>query len=134
MKNIQKMINHMNFACAYQELSELNYVFNFNNLTRDFPKINSLKMYVFLTYAISQSEDIEKHISICYYLYFMEPYINGADALIKWHILRVLELSPSNQSVFENWIFGIYNGNPECPFDETELAIYRKKWHGDKDK
>lgn len=128
MKNIQKMIKCMNFTCAYQKLDELDYSFNFKNLTRDFPKINSLNMYMFLMYAISQSENVEKHLSICCYLYFMDPYINGADTLIKWHILRALEISPNNQSVFKDWVFGIYNGNPDCPFDEKELAIYRQKW------
>ena len=57
--------------------------FNFEELARDFPKIDSQKMYMFLMYAISQKEDVEKHLAICYYLYFRDPYIVGADHLIR---------------------------------------------------
>ena len=128
MKNVQKMIRYMDFAGAYQKLSELNYCFDFKNLAQDFRKIDSLKMYMFLMYAISQAEDVEKHLSICDYLYFMEPYVTGADTLIKWHLLRVLEISPCRHEVFENWIFGIYNGNPDNPFTEEDLIRYSQMW------
>lgn len=99
--------------------------FNFEELARDFPKIDSQKMYMFLMYAISQKEDVEKHLAICYYLYFRDPYIVGADHLIRWHLIQALKLSPYDERVLKNWIFGVYSGNPDCPFTKKELEDYK---------
>ena len=127
LTKIQKQLISMKFSDAYRELLENSYIFSFQNLRSNFPKVSSTKMYLFLMYAISQCEDVEKHIAICYYLYFVEPYIVGADSLIRWHLLQALKISPYNQEIIKNWILGIYGGNPDCPFSETELADYRKQ-------
>ena len=118
----------MDFLCAYERLKKINYSFCYTDLSEDFYGIKSTIMYMFLMYAISQEETVEKHLSICYYLYFEEPYANGSDSLIKLHLLRVLQLSPDNTSVLDNWVFGIYNGNPDCPFSDEELSAYHKRY------
>lgn len=126
-KKIQRMITGLDFENAYHALREEKYSFEFQNLAKDFPKVNSSVMYLFLMYAISRDESTEKHIAICNYLYFMDPYIRGADSMIRWHLLRALEISPNNQTVLRDWIFGVYDGNPDCPFTQEELAEFRKK-------
>ncbi len=126
MKTITEQIANLNFLDAYNELCQNNYCFSFDNLTKDFPRLNSQQMYLFLMYAISQDEDVEKHLAICYYLYFMDPYIVGADSLIRWHLMQALRVSPCNVRVLKDWIFGIYDGNPDSPFSESELLAYKK--------
>lgn len=123
-KVIQRQINKLDFPKAYSQLCEEGYIFDFRNLSRDFPKIKSMTMYLFLMYAISQNESAEKHLAICNYLYFMEPYIGGADSLIRWHLLQALHIAPQDQAVLKSWICDIYSGNPDCPFTEEELAEY----------
>lgn len=123
---IARHIVNLNFCEAYSELAKNNYVFSFDNLSRDFPKLNSQQMYMFLMYTISKHEDVEKHLSICSYLYFMEPYVLGADSLIRWHLMQALRISPCNIRVLRDWIFGIYNSNPDSPFNESELLNYKK--------
>ena len=124
IKKVQKQIIKLDFANAYRQLYESNYSFNFDDLSRDFPKVNSLKMYLFLMYTITQDEDVKKHLAICYYLYFINPYILGAEELIKWHLKKALEISPYNEDVLKNWIFGVYNGNPDNPFTDEEMSEY----------
>ena len=124
IKMIAKQIKDYNFCEAYEELYANGYTFCFNHLTRDLPKLNS--HYVFLMYAISRHEDVEKHLSICYYLYFMDPYIAGADSLIRWHLMQALKISPCDEKVLRDWIFGIYAGNPDSPFSEEELSYHSK--------
>ena len=77
-------------------------------------------MYAFMMFVISQEEDATKHITICNYLYFMNPYINGADQIIRWHVLRALEMFPQSISMIRCWAMSIYDGNPDCPFTDAE--------------
>ena len=126
-KHIQNNILRLNFEKAFLELQECNYSFEFNELSLDFPKVDCLKMYLFLIYCIIKDEDIEKHFSICYYLYFMDPYIHDSDVIIKHHLLRILEISPKDKRVYENWILGIYNGNPNSPFTNEEIVVLFNK-------
>ena len=77
-------------------------------------------------FLISQKEDVDRHLAICNYLYFINPYICGADRLIRWHLIRILDISPRNPIAIREWIFGIYNGNPDCPFSNIELMEYKK--------
>ena len=109
---------------SHGDLSMVSYEFSFDHLSHDFPKVNSLTMYAFLMYVISQEESPDKHLAICNYLTFMDPYILGADALIRWHLIRALELDPENQEVLR-WIL-FYDGNPDCPFSQAQLEEYRR--------
>ena len=115
------------FIDAYSKLSEKSYSFSFKDLSRDFPKVNSNTMYMFLMYAIAKEETPNKHFAICNYLYFMEPYIVGADILIKYHLKRVMEICPNDLTVLNDWVFGVYESNPDCPFSDEELAYYKDK-------
>lgn len=124
---VQKNIVNLNFKVSYDAMKNNNYNINFNNLSRDFHKVDTKTMYMFLMYAISQDETVDMHLAICNYLYFMDPYIYGADMLIKWHLTQALKISPYNSEVLTNWIFGVYNGNPDCPFSEAELSMYRQR-------
>lgn len=124
IKAIKKQIVKLDFFNAYNELKKNSYIFNFDNLTRDFPDLDSLQAYIFLMYAISLDEDVDKHLSICYYLSLINPYILGADSLIKWHLLQALKISPYDERVLKNWVFGIYNGNPDCPFSKEEIEDF----------
>ncbi len=125
IKNIQQSIIKLDFSNAYEELVSLNYNFCFENIVRDFNKVDSIKMYAFMMYAISQKEDIIKHISICNCLYFINPYVNGADQIIRWHILRALELFPNSASIVGRWVVDIYDGNPDCPFSDDEMYQFK---------
>ena len=107
----------------------MSYEFSFDHLSHDFPKVNSLTMYAFLMYVISQEESPDKHLTICNYLTFMEPTILGADALIHWHLTRALELDPRNRDVLR-WILSVYDGNPDCPFSQAQLEEYRRTLKG----
>lgn len=127
LRKIEKKINTLDFRCAYEELYSNNYSFNFENLSCDFPKVNAKTMYMFLMYVISKNERVEQHIAICNYLYFMEPHVCGCDSLIKWHLLRSLKISSNNKDVLRNWIFGIYNGNPDNPFTASELETFHNQ-------
>lgn len=127
LRKVEKQIIALEFSEAYSELRASGYSFNFKNLARDFPKVDVMTMYMLLMFAISLDESVEKHLAICYYLYFKEPYVQGADLLIKWHLLRSLEISPCNQDVLRNWIFGVYSGNPDCPFSTIELEEFHKQ-------
>ena len=121
MQTIQQQIMQLDFLNAYENLTCLNYDFRYESIAKDFKEVDSITMYTFMMYAISQNEDAAKHITICTYLYFMNPYINGADKLIRWHILRALEMFPESVSMICCWVMSIYNGNPDCPFTDTEL-------------
>jgi len=121
MKNIQNQIAQLDFSNAYETLKSLDYDYGFRNVSRDFKKIDSIKMYAFMMFAVAKDEDIVKHLTICNYLFFINPYINGADEIIRWHILRSLEISPESVDVIRNWVMSVYSGNPDCPFTENEL-------------
>lgn len=125
MSKINKLIKTLDFETAYCELCKKNYSFTFDNLLTHFPKIDVLKMYAFLLYAITQHEDEEKYITICNYLYFMEPSMWGANSLIKWHLIQALKI-PTHSTKIEEWILGVYDGNPDSPFDEEEIALIRQ--------
>ena len=45
---------------------------------------------------------------------------------ISWHLMQALRVSPCNVRVLKDWIFGIYDGNPDSPFSESELLAYKK--------
>lgn len=47
MKTITEQIANLNFLDAYNELCQNNYCFSFDNLTKDFPRLNSQQMYLF---------------------------------------------------------------------------------------
>ncbi len=126
-KDIEKKINKFDFVNAYNDLCTENFGFKFSNLTQYFPKVKATTMYLFLTYAISINESVELHLSICNYLYFMDPYILGADRLIKTHLNRILEIDYYNTDALKNWIFGVYYGNPDNPFTLEELIEYKKR-------
>lgn len=118
---IQKQIQKLDFYNAYNNLSSANYDFSIENVARDFKKVKSITMYAFLMFAISMEESTAKHITICNYLYFFNPYINGADQLIRWHILRAWEMFPQSASEIYRWVINVYGGNPDCPFTDNEL-------------
>lgn len=120
LQTIQNQIIQFDFLKAYEYLKSLNYDFCFENITRDFKKVDSVTMYAFMMFVISQEEDATKHITICNYLYFMNPYINGADQIIRWHVLRALEMFPQSISMIHCWARSIYDGNPDCPFTDAE--------------
>ena len=128
-KPLQKDIMHLHFDSVYRDLSMVSYEFSFDHLSHDFPKVNSLTMYAFLMYVISQEESPDKHLTICNYLTFMEPTILGADTLIHWHLTRALELDPKNREVLR-WILSVYDGNPDCPFSQAQLEEYRRTLKG----
>lgn len=125
LKAVQRDILHLHFHDAYRELARDAYIFSFDHLSHDFPNVNSLTMYAFLMYAISQQESPDKHRAICNYLYFMDPYIVGADSLIRWHLTRILELDPGNREAL-SWVLSVYDGNPDCPFSQAQLEEYRQ--------
>lgn len=127
LKGVQRDILHLHFDDAYRELARNAYLFPFDHLSHDFPNVNSLTMYAFLMYANAQAESPDKHRAICNYLYFMDPYMQGADALIHWHLTRALQLDPANQEVL-GWILSVYDGNPDCPFAPTQLEQFRKTY------
>ena len=127
IKNVKKQFKKLEFSLVFEQLEKQNYCFSFENLTHDFPGIDSQTMYLFLMFLNSQKETPDIHLIICKCLYFMEPYMVGADNLIKWHLTRALEISPNNQDVLKNWIFGIYAANPDCPFTDLELKEYRQR-------
>ena len=124
-KILQDKINNYDFQTPYKMLCAEDYMFCFEHLAVDFPKVNSLTMYAFLMYAISQRETSIKHLAICNYLYFMEPYVVGADALIKWHLDRAQDIDMNNEQVL-GWILSVYSGNPDSPFAESQLDSFRK--------
>ena len=101
-----------------------NISFDFQSLSTNIKIDNAIQMYCFLMYAISKKETAEIHLSICNYLSFMEPHITDDDSLIKWHLVRAFDIS-HDAEVLNNWIFGVYSGNPDCPFSNDELAYYR---------
>ena len=127
LRSVEKRIKALDFLSAYDELSAQDYMFSFENLSRDFSHIDALTMYSFLMFSISMNETVDKHLAVCHYLYFMNPYICGADMLIKWHLLQALNISPGNREVLLNWVFGVYNGNPDSPFSSSELEHFRKQ-------
>ena len=126
LQAVQNQIIQLDFLKAYEHLKSLNYDFCFENTARDFKKVNSVTMYAFMMFVISQ-EDATKHMTICNYLYFMNPYISGADQIIRWHILRALEMFPQSASMIRCWVMSIYDGNPDCPFTDVELQKIKSK-------
>lgn len=125
VRKLRKRIRASAFEEVYITLAQKGCDFTLNELAKIFPKSDSIRMYTFLMYAISQNEDIQKHLTICDYLCFMDPYVSGADALIRWHLIRALEISPENIAVLK-WITSIYCGNPDSPFSEEELDRYHQ--------
>ncbi len=117
-------IRNGDFKAAYCEIETQYESFSFNNLSASIKSVSAIQMYCFLMYAISKKETAELHLSICNYLYFMEPRITDADSLIKWHLVRAFDVS-HNPEVLNNWILGVYSGNPDCPFSNDELNYYK---------
>lgn len=125
LQRIENKIKKLDFSEAYKDLISLNYDFRLENIAKDFKHTSSITMYAFLMFAVSQNENAILHITICNYLYFMDPYINGADQMIKWHALRILERFPENISAISRFVIGIYEGNPDCPFSDAEMERFR---------
>ncbi len=117
---IGTLIQKGDYKAAYDEIKSNGLSFCFQSL----PSIDAMQMYCFLMYAVSKNETAEIHLSICNYLYFMEPRITDNDSLIKWHLVRAFEVF-HDENVLRNWIFGVYAGNPDCPFNDDELNYYR---------
>ena len=117
---IEKHIISGDYKEAYDEIESNIKSFDFQSL----PNIDAIHMYRFLMYAVSRNETADIHLSICNYLNYMNPIITDNDSLIKWHLVRAFEIS-HDKNVLKNWIFGVYSGNPDCPFSEEELNYYR---------
>ncbi|MBQ7670790.1 MAG: hypothetical protein IJS45_08735 [Clostridia bacterium] len=123
MKLINKMIQKRQFNSAYNELLKINYSYSFKSVSQDFPEIDRDTMLLYLSYALSRSESVEKYISICNLLYFEEPYIEGTDSFIKWILNRALIVFPNNKIIID-WIISVFSGNPDCPFSESEMNSF----------
>ena len=117
-------IKRHDYRAAYEEMKANRIPFDFDSISTYFKKNDAVSMYRFLMYAISREETAQLHLAICYYLFFMDPIFSDNDSLIKWHLVRAFDIS-HDEDVLNNWIFGIYSGNPDCPFSDEELDYYR---------
>lgn len=121
-KYIQKQIKKGLFLNAYHQISD-DFSFNLDNIVSCFPKLNSKDIYLFLMVAISKNETVEKYISICDDLLYIDPYINGSLSLISWHMRTALKSFP-NSTTLKHWIIDTFWENPDSPFIISEIKQY----------
>jgi len=120
----QKMQNGM-YKEVYDELERKHFHFTINNIASLFPQIDSYDIYVFIMYAISRKETVDKHIAICDALMFSDPCFSDSYNLIAWHLRRALDVFPKNKEVLQWIIDSFYSTNhPDSPFSEKELSEY----------
>ena len=122
---LKKYIQSGDYFTAYNLIESANISFDFRSLSSYTEGIDAIQIYRFLMYAISKNETAELHITICNYIFFVKPHFTDEDSLIKWHLVRAFDLS-HDIAILKNWIFGVYSGNPDCPFSDKELDYYRK--------
>lgn len=123
MESIQEKFSKCLYREVYESLSKDGFKFTLNNIVSMFHKVSSFELYVFLMYAISQNETVEKHITICESLLYMDPYIVGTPELVYWHVNQALKIKPKDIKVM-SWVIDVFYGDPSSPFSDEELYQY----------
>ena len=121
--NLTRVLKQNDFEKAYNALEKMDFEYTLSNLTRVFPNCNLILLYTFLMYSISKKETIQKHLSICECLTYMEPYIYESTFMVRWHINHALSLQEDSEKIMA-WVIEVYGADPSSPFSEIELTTF----------
>lgn len=113
------------FKNVYEELNSAHYEYTIDAFTRDFKNVSSEMKFAYLQYLIAKEETSDIHLLLCDFLMWTDTFFFDYYPVLNWHLKRALEISPNNIKVLQ-WITCIFNGHPDSPFSEEELAAYNE--------
>lgn len=122
---LNKLLKRRDFEEVYNILEKSNFSYSLNNLVEVFPKCDSMVLYVFLMYSISKEETVEKHITLCECLRYINPYIYESNIMIRWHIMQALTIDKTSVKVM-SWVIETYATDPSSPFSKDEIYYFAK--------
>lgn len=123
--NLTTFLKKKDFETAYNMLDKQGFVYSISNVVKMFPRCDSLLLYAFLMYAVSKEDTVEKHITICECLIYINPYIYEANSLVYWHIMHALSLGEKRIKAM-SWAIEVFGSDPSSPFSNTELETFAK--------
>ncbi len=121
-----KLLKKRDYEAVYQKLVDIDFEYSFGNIIRLFPRCKPEEIYTFLMYSIAKEESAEKHIAVCEFLYFGPQYIYEATTMIRWHILRAIEIDKTNVKAM-SWAMDVFGADPSSPFSEKEMTSFAKE-------
>lgn len=121
---LSKELKKAQFEKVYNFLENEGFLYNIGNISKIFPNCDIFQLYTFLMYAVSREETVDKHITICDCLIYLDPFISDAYNLIHWHIIRAIALQNADQAML--WTIEIFGSNPSSPFSDSELLSFAK--------
>lgn len=125
-KDLIKKMKKGFFQSVYEELKSAGYEYTLDAFTRDFKNVSSEMKFAYLQYLIAKEETADIHLLLCDFLMWTDTFFFDYYPVLNWHLKRALEISPNNIKVLQ-WITCIFNGHPDSPFSEEELAAYNEK-------
>lgn len=125
MSLIQKMMYRYQYKDVYEILSEENFSFSFSDVLEKFPRIDGSQLYMFYMYAISRNETGKRHLAASETLLYLDPYMDGADDLIRWHLIRGMQINPLDISIVR-FAVRTYYKRESSPFSDKELLGYAR--------
>lgn len=123
----EELMNQGSFQELYSKLEKLDFSYSLEDFVTLFRKGKAEYKYAYLTYLIAKNEKPEWHILLCDMLLYTDMlFFHDMYTVQKWHVLRALEISPSNFSVLD-WVIGVFNDSPDSPFTDNEMRAFVKQ-------
>ena len=124
--SLTKFLKQKNFEKAFQILEDQCFEYSLNNIEKIFPNCDSVLLYSFLMYSVSKKDTAAKHLAICEYLMYCEPYIFECTSMIYWHIKYALTITNQPEKIM-SWVIEVFGTDPSSPFSEEEILFFAKE-------
>lgn len=126
--DLSKYLKKYNFETVFNILENSKFSYTIDSIVAKFPKCNSILLYSFLMYSISKKETVQKHIAVCECLRYIDPRIFESNAIIRWHVLRALEIKENDLKV-ATWAIEVFSSDPSSPFSPEEMTRFLEISH-----
>lgn len=124
--NLEKILKKKDFETVFQALAAQDFDYSLSSIEKAFRNCDPALLYSFLMYSVSKSDTAEKHLSICKYLMYCEPYIYECTSMIRWHIKYALGISEHPEKIM-SWVIEVFGADPSSPFSEDEMLYFAKE-------
>ena len=118
-------INEYRFEKAYETISSNKLLVLCDYLRSEVKHVSNDKKLLFLLYVASRNPEITVIVSLCEYLFYYPPFIEGNHQIIKVFVLYALKAHPNSIDLL-SWVVDTYSGNPDSPFQDSELEVFKK--------
>ena len=119
------MLKRGEYSLLYKELNGDDMPYNLENICKPFKKINASGIYYFMIYSLSRRETVDRYITICEVLEYLDQFVDDNYSLMRWYISKGID-SVSDPLKLKKWIIETYYSSLCGPYEENELIIFAK--------